>query len=253
LGELAVAFNQMNRDLARQRGLRRQMTADIAHDLRTPLSIILGHAEALSEGVLPPTPESLHIIHDEAKRLNRLVEDLRTLSLADAGELPLVKRLVSPVTLLERARQAHTPQAAQKGIRLEMMAAPDLPAVSVDSDRMAQVLDNLLANALRFTPLQGLVTLSARKNGPDVEISVADNGPGMETAELAHLFDRFYRGDKARQREPDGGSGLGLAIARSIVAGHDGRIWAESAPGEGARFILTLPANSPADEGPIAP
>lgn len=240
LGRLATSFNQMSADLAQSRDLRRQMTADIAHDLRTPLSLILGHAEALSDGVLPPTPETFDVIHDEARRLNRLVEDLRLLSLAEAGELALAIRPVSPGSLLERAIVAHAPAAQQKGIALTLEAAPNLPEVPVDPDRMAQVLDNLLANALRYTPENGRIHLVASQTPTAVQLKVQDSGPGMAAAELAHVFDRFYRGDKSRQRH-EGGSGLGLAIAKSIVESHNGRIRAESAPGQGATFILELP------------
>jgi len=241
LGKLATSFNQMSADLAQSRDLRRQMTADIAHDLRTPLSLILGHAEALSDGVLPPTPETFDVIHDEARRLNRLVEDLRLLSLAEAGELPLTTRPVQPQSLLERAVVAHSPTAQQKQVELVLCTAPgDLSDVAVDPDRMAQVLDNLLANALRYTPENGRIQLSAQQNHTAVQLKVQDSGPGMDATELAHVFDRFYRGDKSRQRH-EGGSGLGLAIAKSIVVAHYGRIWAESAPGQGATFVIELP------------
>ena len=244
LGKLASSFNQMSADLTQSRDLRRQMTADIAHDLRTPLSLILGHAEALSDGVLPPTPETFDVIHDEAQRLNRLVEDLRLLSLAEAGELPLVTRPVLPQSLLERTLVAHTPAAQQKQIELVLNVLPQLPEVAVDPDRMAQVLDNLLNNALRYTPEDGRIQLSGSQTPTAIQLSVQDSGPGMDEAELAHVFDRFYRADKARQRH-EGGSGLGLAIAKSIVENHNGRIWAESAPGQGAAFIIELPlANS---------
>jgi signal transduction histidine kinase len=243
LGRLATSFNQMSADLAKSRDLRRQMTADIAHDLRTPLSLILGHAEALSDGVLPPTPETFDVIHDEARRLNRLVEDLRLLSLAEAGELLLAVRPVPPRSLLERAVVVHSPTARQKQIELVLDTPPGLPEVVADPDRMAQVLDNLLANALRYTPQNGRIRLSAQQNHTAIHLKVQDSGPGMDAAELAHVFDRFYRGDKSRQRH-EGGSGLGLAIARSIVVAHNGRIWAESAPGQGATFIIELPLAS---------
>ena len=240
LGKLATSFNQMSADLAQSRDLRRQMTADIAHDLRTPLSLILGHAEALSDGVLPPTPETFDVIHDEARRLNRLVEDLRLLSLAEAGELSFAVRPVQPQSLLERTVVAHTPAAQQKQVELLLDAPADLPDVEVDPDRLAQVLDNLVSNALRYTPENGRIQLTAQQTPTGIQLWVQDSGPGMDAADLAHVFDRFYRGDKSRQRH-DGGSGLGLAIARSIVESHNGRIWAESTPGQGASFIIELP------------
>ncbi|MCB8925578.1 MAG: HAMP domain-containing protein [Ardenticatenaceae bacterium] len=240
LGKLATSFNQMSADLAQSRDLRRQMTADIAHDLRTPLSLILGHAEALSDGVLPPTPETFDVIHDEARRLNRLVEDLRLLSLAEAGELSFAVRPVQPQSLLERTVVAHTPAAQQKQVELLLDAPADLPDVEVDPDRLAQVLDNLVSNALRYTPENGRIQLTAQQTPTGIQLRVQDSGPGMDAADLAHVFDRFYRGDKSRQRH-DGGSGLGLAIARSIVESHNGRIWAESTLGDGATFIIELP------------
>lgn len=240
LGKLATSFNKMSADLAHSRDLRRQMTADIAHDLRTPLSLILGHAEALSDGVLPPTPETFDVIYDEARRLNRLVEDLRLLSLAEAGELRLATRPVLSQSLLERTYVAHSPDAQQKQITLVLDVPTDLAEVIVDPDRMAQVLDNLVANALRYTPENGRVTLAASQTPTAVQLKIQDSGPGIDEAELAHVFNRFYRGDKARQRH-EGGSGLGLAIAKSIVENHNGRIWAESAPGQGATFIIELP------------
>lgn len=247
LGQLARAFNQMSADLARAQSLRRQMTADIAHDLRTPLSLILGHAEALSEGVLPPAKETFHVIHDEARRLNRLIEDLRTLSLAEAGNLTLTPRPVAPIDLLARAVTAHTPAAQQKQITLRQTAPDTLPAVTVDPDRIAQVFDNLLTNAIRHTPAGGTITLAAKEtqnNSPSTEhglqFSITDTGPGIPEEDLPNVFERFYRADRARHRS-EGGSGLGLAIAKSIVQAHNGRIWAESTPGTGTTFSFTLP------------
>lgn len=241
LGHLAASFNQMSAQLTHSQTLRRQMTADIAHDLRTPLSIILGHAEALRDGVLPPTPQTFEIVYDEAQRLNRLVDDLRTLTLAEAGELKMAPRLVSPQALLERAYTVHLPQAQAKEIELVLTAAPNLPELFVDPDRMAQVLDNLLANALRFTPAHGRVTLSATRQEKEIRLTVQDSGPGLTAEELPHVFDRFYRGDKSRQRQTDGGSGLGLAIVKSLVEAQHGRVWVESPSGAGAAFIITLP------------
>jgi len=241
IGELAQAFNQMNVELSRGRQVRRQMTADIAHELRTPLSLILGHAEALQEGVLPPDAETFAIIHDEARRLNRLVEDLRTLSLADAGELSLLIRPSSSQEILTNAAASFRSQAQQKQVELLMEIEPDLPDVLVDPDRMAQVVGNLLANALRYTPERGRVTLRARLRPDGVEWQVQDSGPGLAPDDLPHLFERFYKADKARGRG-EGGSGLGLAIVRSMVEAQGGQVWAESQPGAGATFRIVVAA-----------
>jgi signal transduction histidine kinase len=240
LGELAASFNQMSSDLAQSQELRRQMTADIAHELRTPLTVVLGHSEALSEGQLPPDPETFDIIYDETKRLNRLVDDLRTLSLSDAGELRLNRSRISPLELLERSAAARKSEANTKGVSLLIETSPGLPEVKVDADRMTQVLVNLLDNALRYTLEGGRITLSGTQIPEGVRIAVEDTGPGIPEQDLPFLFDRFYRGDKSRQRE-EGGSGLGLAIARSLVESQGGRIRVESKVGVGAKFIIELP------------
>jgi signal transduction histidine kinase len=241
LGELATSFNQMSADLSKSRDLRRQMTADIAHELRTPLTVVLGHTEALSEGELPPDAETFEIIFDETKRLNRLVEDLRTLSLSDAGELHLNRSNISPGDLLERAAAARKSEAKAKEIELVIELAEGLPAVEVDEDRMTQVLVNLLDNALRYTPTGGKIGLSAERIHEGMAISIQDTGSGIPPEDLDHLFERFYRGDKSRHRE-EGGSGLGLAIAKSLVESQGGQIRVESLPGEGASFIIELPS-----------
>jgi len=240
LGELTASFNRMSEELARSTNIRRQMTADIAHELRTPISIILGHADAVHDRVLPPTQETFDIIRDEACRLERLVEDLRTLSRADAGELALTRRPIPPATLLEDAAAAYHPLALERGIEVRREIAPDLPEVDVDPDRMAQVLGNLLSNALRYTLEGGSVTLAASLLEYEVEIRIQDTGPGIRAEDIQHVFDRFYRADKSRQRD-SGGLGLGLAIAKSIVENHGGRIWAESPDDSGTTFVITLP------------
>ncbi|OGO19403.1 MAG: hypothetical protein A2Z14_15625 [Chloroflexi bacterium RBG_16_48_8] len=240
LGQLAEAFNQMNDNLARARDIRQQMTADIAHELRTPLSVILAHTEGIKDGVLPDSEETFQIIHDETMRLSTMVEDLRTLSLAETGELGLTLCMVSPDEMLRQAAAAQFPRAKQREITMDLELESRLPDIEVDPDRMAQVLGNLLDNALRYTPIGGQIILRAGSSSRGVTLFVQDNGPGVEPSELSHIFNRFYRVDKSRQRD-EGGSGLGLAIAKSIVERHGGQIRAESRPGEGMTFIIELP------------
>jgi signal transduction histidine kinase len=243
LGDLTQSFNQMSSDLAKAAQLRQQMTADIAHDLRTPLTVILGYAEALNDGKLKGDPEIYQALHQQARHLTRLVEDLRTLSLADAGQLSLRRQAVDPVSLLEHTVLAYAGQAEARGVTLRLENGSDIPAVIVDPDRVVQVIGNLISNALRHTPTGGEIVLSAEGPGsntatPIVQLRVRDSGPGINPDDLPHIFDRFYRGDKARQA--DGASGLGLAIARSLVEAHGGRIWAENQP-QGFAFVFSLP------------
>lgn len=246
LGELASAFNQMGHNLARARDLRRQMTADIAHDLRTPLSVILGYAEALRDGVLPPDPETFSLIHSEAMRLQRLIDDLRTLSLAETGELPLNRRPVSPNELVERAVAAHLPRAVANNLTLSARLAPNLSDIQADADRLAQVLGNLLDNAFKHTPAGGQIICHATPEAGRVVFAVEDSGAGIAPDDVPHVFERFYRADKSRTREPEsGGSGLGLAIAKSIVEAHGGRIWVNSQLGQGTTFYFELPTEAP--------
>jgi signal transduction histidine kinase len=243
LGELATSFNQMSRDLASATQARRQMTADIAHDLRSPLSVIAGYAEALNDGKLPGTPETYTILYRETRHLSRLVDDLRTLSLADAGELTLNRLPTQPAYLLEQAAARHAVAAEQRSITLRIEAGPELGSISVDPERMAQVFDNLVLNAFRYTPQGGQVTLSARSAAGVVQFQLRDNGSGIAPEDLPHIFNRFYRGDKSRQQ--NGESGLGLAIARSIVEAHGGSIGVESQVGKGSVFIISLPKSDP--------
>jgi len=240
LGQLASSFNVMSADLVRSLQIRRQMTADIAHELRTPISIILGHAEAVHDGIMAASLETFEIIRDEAARLERLVEDLRTLSMADAGELQLMLGPSAPYELLVQAQKAYAHQAAQQDVKLEVLADRGLPDVEVDAQRMKEVFTNILDNALRYTPPGGKIVLSADRSGDAVEFKVQDSGPGLPAQELERIFDRFHRVQTARSRE-EGGSGLGLAIAKSIVERHQGSIRAESQEGRGLAIILRLP------------
>ncbi len=203
IGELASSFNKMNDDLARSFNLRKQMTADIAHELRTPLSLIIGHAEAVHDGVLPPSKENFEIIREEADRLEQLVNDLRTLSLADAGELSVEFQPVEINKLLGDIQSHYLVPFNQKRITLDLEPAPVILRANLDPIRFSQVLTNILDNALRYTPEEGRVVISTIQNGDQVEITIQDSGDGVTPEDAAHLFDRFYRADESRTRDSE--------------------------------------------------
>jgi signal transduction histidine kinase len=231
----------MSADLARSNQLRRQMTADIAHDLRTPLTVIGGYIESLREGVLEPNPARFDVMHQEVQHLQHLVEDLRTLSLADAGELKLNRQRIAPQTLLEQTASAFKHQAEQKQIALQVIAEPGLPEIAVDEIRIAQVMGNLVSNALRYTPDGGRIVLSAQRQAGQVRLSVEDNGAGIASDALPQIFERFYRGDTSRHQS-NSESGLGLAIVKSLVEAHGGTITAQSeGVGTGSAFSVCFP------------
>lgn len=244
LGQLSAAFNRMSADLAYANQQRRQMTADIAHDLRTPVTVIAGYLEALRDGVLPPSPERFAILYEESQHLRHLIEDLRTLSLVDAGELTLQPQTIAPRALLDRIAAAYHHQADQQNIALVVSDASDAPSVTIDIARMVQVLSNLVSNALRYTPAGGTITLSAESAEEGLQLQVRDTGQGIMPEALLRIFDRFYRADSARSQS-QGESGLGLAIAKALVEVHGGQISVASQPGHGATFTIFLPRATP--------
>ncbi len=245
VGLLGRSFNAMAEALEQQDALRRQLIADIAHELRTPLAVIRGNLEALLDGIYPPSTETIAPIHEETLLLTRLVDELRDLALAEAGQLPLHIAPASPAELVRGVLAGFVAQANERSIALELvLPASDLPEVKVDAGRIRQVLGNLLSNALRYVPQRGRVEVAVQQTSPAwVEVRVSDNGPGIGPQDLPHVFDRFYRGDRARTRE-SGGAGLGLAIARQWVEAHGGRIRVESELGQGTTFSFTLPVHS---------
>lgn len=242
IGDLALAFNQMTQRLARAETLRNQMTADIAHELRTPLTVIQGNIEALQDGVFPLTVDALDPILDKTLLLRRLVEDLRQLTLAETGQLSLNMQPIDLYALAAQSAEAFQSAAAERAISLVIESSDGLPTVHADRQRVQQVFMNLLANALRYTPDGGAVTIRLALEAGRVRVAVEDTGPGIPPEDRSNVFERFYRVDQGRARAVDGsGSGLGLAVVRSIVEAHGGQIGVESDPGQGAAFWFMLP------------
>ncbi len=238
--ELGEAFNTLSRSLEHNEVLRKNMITDISHELRNPLAAQRGYLEALQDGVIDLKPEAVEVLVKNNALLSRLVDDLQQLSLVDAGQLKLDLTLVDPGVILEGAASSFKHELTDKGISLILDVDPGIPPVKADQGRISQVLSNLLANALLYTPEGGAITLGARKQQGEVIVSVSDTGPGIEEEELPYIFERFHRTDRSRTRDT-GGTGLGLSIAKGLVEAHGGRIWAESEAGRGTTISFTLP------------
>jgi len=237
---LAQAFDSMAADLEHAEQLRRNMVADVAHELRTPLSNIQGYLEAIRDGVVKPDAATIRSLSEETALLSRLVNELQELSLAEAGELKLVYQAEDITKLIKQAVTSWQPQLTAKGISLSLDLPDNLPLVNIDWQRVNQVLHNLLENAVAHTHKGGTINVAAITQGNWVVISVSDTGEGIPAEDLPHIFERFYRVDKSRARAT-GGSGLGLTIAKRLVEAHGGTITAQSELGKGSRFSFTLP------------
>lgn len=246
IGELASTFNEMATDLESAELQRRRMTADIAHELRTPLTNIQGYLEAILDGVVKPDPETITSLHSQTVHLSRLVDDLRLLSVAEAGALRLETTPDSLSSVIRETTASFEPRSAELGIALEVSAPNDLPNVELDRTRMRQVVANLIENALQHTPRGGKVSVSVEREGPaSVSFTVSDTGAGIPADELDRIFDQFYRVDPSRNRAT-GGVGLGLTIVKRLVEAHGGRLSVSSTPGEGTSFRVILPVvNAP--------
>jgi len=240
VGELARAFNSMADDIEHAEQIRKNLVADVAHELRTPISNLQGYLEAVRDGVVQPDAETIHSLSEEASSLARLVDELQDLTLADAGKLEMSRQPEDIAALINKGVKALAAKATAKGVSLSADLPPELPLADIDCHRISQVLRNLLDNAVAHTPQGGSVTVSAIRRGKQVEVSVADTGEGIPAKELTNIFERFYRVDKSRTRAT-GGSGLGLTIAKRLVEAHGGKIKAKSQPGKGSRFTFTLP------------
>lgn len=241
IGHLGQTFNTMAKNLQEQEIQKRNLMADVAHELRTPVSNIRGYLEAIRDGLIQPDPRTLDIIYQQVIQLGHIIEDLRVLALAEARSLTLNMEVAQSAKVIEHVVEAFKPAAIQKKINLIFVADENLPMVNIDEVRIRQVVSNLLDNAIRHTPESGSVTV--RVHSPDdksVEISVQDTGEGIPADLLSRIFDRMYRVDPSRSRS-SGGAGLGLAIARSIVEMHGGSIRADSTPGHGAKLTFNLP------------
>jgi two-component system OmpR family sensor kinase/two-component system sensor histidine kinase BaeS len=244
IGRVAQSFNQMAESLAHADAQRRNLIADIAHELRTPLTIVQGNLEALMDGVYDLTPENIALVHRHSVVLSRLVADLRDLALAEAGQLRLERKPISLSAVMAQVSEGLETQAREKNVTLKIKADDALPLVEADEQRIAQVLFNLMSNALRHTPVGGTITMGAEPRDGRVLVSVRDTGSGIAPEDLPHVFERFYRADRSRARAT-GGSGLGLTIAKQIVEAHGGQIWAQSWLGAGSTFGFSLPLSGP--------
>ncbi len=248
IADLGTAFNTMAAALARAQEERQDLVADIAHELRTPLAVLQSHVEAMQDGLVPADAEHLATLHEETALLSRLVEDLRVLSLADAGRLELRREPLDLVAVARATLEESASLAAGRGVTLRLEDGGAALPVLADAGRLRQVLHNLLSNALRFAPAGTDVTVSLRREDSRGVCTVADQGLGIPSEDLPRVFERFYRADRSRARAT-GGSGLGLAIVRRLVEAHGGTIVAESPPGQGARFTFRLPLAAGAGEG----
>ena len=240
LATLGKTFNQMAASLEDAQTTRQAMTADIAHELRTPLAVQQAHLEALQDGVYSLELENLEPIIDQNRLLARLVDDLRTLALADAGELTLERVDTDVAGLVARSANRVQPQAARKDITMQIDVPAGCPHIQADPTRLQQIVNNLLQNALKHTPQEGRIWVRVQCSAGEMEITVRDSGPGIPPEALPHIFERFYRADRARSRA-EGGTGLGLAIARKLAEAHGGQLTAGNAAEGGAVFRLVLP------------
>jgi signal transduction histidine kinase len=259
LGQLALTFNDMAdtieadvNELRRHEQFRRDLIANIAHDLATPLTAIQGFSEALGDDMLPDAEarqETAQRIGREVQRLRRLVADMQQMSTLESGQAHLDLAPLDMHTLVAETLAVIAPEFEQMGLSIYNEIAPSIPPVFADSDRITQVLFNLLDNARRHTPAGGRISVGAMPGGQYLHIWINDTGSGIKAEDLPHIFERFYRADRSRTTST-GGSGLGLSIVKAVITAHHGAAWAESTPGQGTRITFTLPlAQEPSTSG----
>lgn len=240
VGKVAEAFNHMAGEIENQENLRKQMVADVAHELRTPLTVMQGNIEAMIDELVIPDRDELNGLHDEVMRLTRLVEDLRLLSLADAGNLELTLTPLDLNELIETVTRQMVPLAMEQDVTLSNRLLSENVVIDADADKLRQALVNLISNAISHTPANGNVIIRLQSESTRVRIEVRDEGPGIPEEDIPFVFDRFWRGDKSRSRS-EGGSGLGLSIVQQIITMHGGEVSLESTLEKGSLFIVYLP------------
>lgn len=239
VGELARTFNSMVEELSRTEELRRNLVADVAHELRTPVTNIRGYVEGISDGVIKPDNTTLDSIHSETLLLARLIEDLQDLALAESGQMQLRFQPCNLANLVRSASSSMQPSALAKQVGLTVTESSEI-FIDADPQRISQVLRNLLVNALMHTPAEGQIQIKANQQNGNAMVSIKDTGSGIPLDDLGHIFDRFYRVDKSRSRST-GGVGLGLTITKRLVEAHQGTIEAFSSEGQGTEVVVTLP------------
>lgn len=246
VGTLTDNFNCMVESLDKNQEARRALMSNVAHEMSTPLAILQGNLEGMLDGLVEPSASNISSLREEAALLSRLVQDLRTLSQAESGKLDLVLAKGDIGAVLASIVTATEPQARSKQVSLLLNVEPGLPPATMDSDRISQVVTNLLANALRYTSGGGSITVSVASgkgeagSGRDLLVSVADTGRGISEQDIPHVFDRYYQGEQPREKR-SGGSGIGLSVVKELVEAHKGKVWVESAQGKGSTFSFTLP------------
>lgn len=237
--ELAQAFNYLSASLVSEETLRQHMAANVAHELRTPVTVLRGRLEAILDGVYPLDKEQIVIAHDQTLHLARLVEDLRQLTLAETGQMSLERQQIAPGELVQRTIDSFMPLVLDAEIDLKTTIGPDLPTLRIDVDRIRQVLGNVLTNALRYTPAGGNIDVCVGRQTDQIRFEISNTGSSLTPDQLTHLFEPFWRADESRSRN-GGSSGLGLAIAHQLVQLHGGKMWAEQLP-DRLKFVFDLP------------
>ncbi|HEY3374677.1 MAG TPA: ATP-binding protein [Candidatus Aquicultor sp.] len=260
IGDVAKSFNSMAKSIEKNNELRQRLLADIVHEIKTPLTVVRGNLEAMLDGVIEPTPKKIAALHTETLLLSRLLDDLRDMSLAEAGQLKLEMKRENIGYVISQVVEMFKPRSTEEHKHLELDLHEDLPVVMIDRDRISQVLYNLIGNAFQYTTEGDTIkiratldtTLAGGVDNPTILVVVEDTGAGIAESDLPYVFDHFYRVDQSRARV-SGGSGIGLAIVKHLVEAHGGQVWAKSEFGRGSTFYFALPTPEAAGADHSAP